>query len=208
MGFDAPRPRFGGPAHDRGCPRPMTGKAAARHRRAAKLAADLCPDLPDPGGHVHCLMTGYFDLGQVVCDVARRTAPRRLRVATLCWSKRNVTDFARLLADRAGDSLPITLLASGFFARQNKELADWSRRELAPLGVTMGFAESHAKVVCFDLGPGDALVFEGSANLRTNRNREQITIIRDRDTHDWHAGWIDELVTRGEDEDGRRPRRA
>ena len=49
-------------------------------------------------------------------------------------------------------------------------------------------------MVCFDLGPGDGLVFEGSANLRTNRNREQLTAIRDRPTHDWHAAWIDELV--------------
>ena len=51
-----------------------------------------------------------------------------------------------------------------------------------------------AIVVCFDLGPGDALAFEGSANLRTNRSREQLTAIRDRATHDWHAGWIDEMV--------------
>ena len=40
----------------------------------------------------------------------------------------------------------------------------------------------------------DGLVFEGSANLRTNKNREQLTAIRDRKLHDWHAAWIDELV--------------
>jgi hypothetical protein len=37
-------------------------------------------------------------------------------------------------------------------------------------------------------------VFEGSANLRTNNNTEQLTIIRDRAIHDWHAEWIDERV--------------
>jgi hypothetical protein len=47
------------------------------------------------------------------------------------------------------------------------------------------------------------LVFEGSANLRTNKNREQLAVIRDRRLHDWHAGWIDELVSAddGEEED-------
>lgn len=194
--FDGPRPAFGTrPGHDRATPAPLRGKAKARHRRAAKAAAELCPDLPAPGEHVHCLMTGYFDLAQVVIDVARRTSPRALRIATLCWNRRNVTDLQTLLRERKGDPLPLTMLASGFFARQNKEIAEWSRAELQPLGVRIGFAESHCKVVCFDLGPGDALVFEGSANLRTNRNREQLVIVRDRALHDWHAGWIDELVS-------------
>jgi hypothetical protein len=44
------------------------------------------------------------------------------------------------------------------------------------------------------LEKNDALVFEGSANLRTNKNREQLTVFRDRSLHDWHAAWIDELV--------------
>ena len=35
---------------------------------------------------------------------------------------------------------------------------------------------------------------KGSANLRTNSNREQLTVIRDRSLHDWHAVWIDELA--------------
>jgi hypothetical protein len=41
-------------------------------------------------------------------------------------------------------------------------------------------------------------VFEGSANLRTNKNREQLTAFRDRELHDWHAAWIDELVGAGD----------
>ena len=40
----------------------------------------------------------------------------------------------------------------------------------------------------------DGLVFEGSANLRANRNREQLAVIRDRPLHDFHAAWIDDLV--------------
>ena len=61
-------------------------------------------------------------------------------------------------------------------------------------GVKVAAARSHCKVVCFDLGTHDGLVFEGSANLRTNKNREQLAAFRDRALHDWHAAWIDELV--------------
>lgn len=195
-----PRPAFGRAAqHLPAAPAPLRGTAAARHRLTARAAADLCPDLPAPGEHVHCLMTGFYDLAQVVADVARRTTPRALRIATLCWNKRNVIDLAGLMEARAADPLPLTLLASGFFRRHNKELVEWTRGQFARFPARVAFAESHAKVVCFDLGPGDALVFEGSANLRTNRNREQLTIIRDRRTHDWHAGWIDGLVDRGQE---------
>jgi hypothetical protein len=56
-------------------------------------------------------------------------------------------------------------------------------------------------VVGFDLGPGDALVFEGSANLRTNKNREHLTAFRERALHDWHAAWIDELVSADDGDD-------
>ena len=199
MDFSAiPRPVFGRAAqHAQSVATPvLKGKAAARHRLAARQAADLCPDLPGPGEHCHCLMTGFFDLAQVVVDVARRVKPRALRIATLCWNKRNVVDLTGLLEERAGDPLPLTLLASDFFAKHNKDLIEWAREQFQPFsGVTLASARSHCKVVCYDIGPGDGLVFEGSANLRTNRNREQLTIIRDRATHDWHATWIDQLVT-------------
>ena len=204
MDFGAiPRPVFGRaaqhvqPTH----PQVMRGKAAARHRQAARQAADLCPDLPGIGEHCHCMMTGFYDLAQVVVDVARRVKPRALRIATLCWNKRNVMDLTGLLEERttASDPLPLALLASDFFHKHNKDLVEWAREQFQPYtGVRLASARSHCKVVCYDLGPGDGLVFEGSANLRTNRNREQLTIIRDRETHDWHATWIDRLVSDGE----------
>lgn len=172
---------------------PLTGKAAARRQRMVKAAAELCPVLPEPGEHVHCLMTGYFDLAQVLADVARRTSPRAVRIATLCWSKRNVPDLAAVMAAAGG--APLVLVVSDYFRAHNKELVNFTRDQLAPFGgVRIVPCRSHAKVTTFDLGPGDGLVFEGSANLRTNRNQEQLTIIRDRGVHDWHAAWIDRLA--------------
>jgi hypothetical protein len=40
-------------------------------------------------------------------------------------------------------------------------------------------------------------VFEGSANLRTNKNIEQFTCIHDHALHDFHAGWIDREAHNG-----------
>ncbi len=163
--------------------------------RQVREAAQLCPELPATGEHVHCLMLGFFDLCQVITDVCRRTRPRALRIATLCWNKRNVLDLAGMMADRTGDPLPLTLIVSDFFRTHNKELVRQTQDELGQFGpVKIVPTRSHAKVTAFDLGPGDGLVMEGSANLRTNRNTEQLTIIRDRAVHDWHAAWIDKLA--------------
>jgi hypothetical protein len=83
-----------------------------------------------------------------------------------------------------------------FFREHNKELHEHAVGELTQYpAVKVGAARSHCKVVCFALSDGDGLVFEGSANLRTNKNREQLTAVRDRAPHDWHAAWIDSLVS-------------
>jgi hypothetical protein len=47
-------------------------------------------------------------------------------------------------------------------------------------------------VTCLEFTDGLKLVFEGSANLRTNNNREQFCLVNSAELHDWHAAWIDE----------------
>jgi hypothetical protein len=188
------RPAFGTARQTIDQPARVNTKAQARYMRAAKTAAELLPDLPGPGESIHCLMLGTFDLCQVVTSVAKRLPEcQHLRIATLCYSKRNITELSSLLDTMKG--LPLTLLISVFHREHNKDLHEWAVEELNEYpSVKITAARSHCKVVCYDLGKNDGLVFEGSANLRTNKNREQLAVIRDRPLHDWHARWIDELV--------------
>lgn len=197
MDFAAiPRPAFGRAAAHLSAPAPhKAARDQLRRTRLAKQAADLLPDLPAPGEAVHCLMTGHFDLCQVITATVNRLSEcRHLRIATLCYNKRNAAELTGLVESRP--ALRLTVLVSAFFRSHNKDLHEWFAGQLADHPTAkLAAARSHCKVVCFDLGDGDGLVFEGSANLRTNGNREQLTVIRDRPLHDWHAGWIDEVVT-------------
>lgn len=191
-----PRPAFGQAAqHLPPHATPLKAKAEAKYRRAAKTAAELLPDLPERGEVVHALMTGSYDLAQVITAVVPRLpALRHLRIATLCYSKRNVVELCSLLDTHKG--MALTMLVSSFHREHNKELHEWAVGELTGFpGVKLAAARTHCKVVGFDIAPGDALVFEGSANLRSNRNREQLSVFRDRELHQWHASWIDELVS-------------
>ncbi|MCE9560423.1 MAG: hypothetical protein K8U57_00050 [Planctomycetes bacterium] len=196
-----PRPAFARaaqhlPAHAL----PYKAKAEAKYRRAAKTAAELLPDLPEKGECVHALMLGTFDLAQVITAVVPRLpALRHLRIASLCYSKRNIVELCGMLDTRKG--MALTLLVSAFHREHNRELHEWAVGELTAFpNVRVAAARTHCKVTLFDIADDDALVFEGSANLRTNKNREQLSVFRDRQLHDWHSSWIDELMSadRGE----------
>ena len=201
-----PRPAFGRAAQHQPATTPARTKAQARYQRAARTAAELLPELPAIGEAVHCLMLGTFDLMQVISATMQLVPScRHLRIATLCFSKRNAAELLGLLESRP--ELRLTLLVSAFFKGHNKELFEQFAEDLQEHAgrAKLAAARSHAKVVAFELGDDDdGLVFEGSANLRTNGNREQLTAIRDRQLHDWHAAWIDELMVsaqHGEEEE-------
>src|SRR6266545_995251 len=97
-----PRPAFGtAPQHLAAAPPRKTTKADRRYQRAAKTAAELLPELPRPGEAVHALMLGTFDLCQVITAAVNRLPNcRHLRIATLCYSKRNIAALCDLLEGR------------------------------------------------------------------------------------------------------------
>ena len=209
MLFDKPQAlRFttGFPGLPEGRPSPQSRreqarafKAALRRRAQLRSAAEVLPRLPGPGESLHCLLTGTFDFMLVLACVirSRPAACDVLRVTTLAFSRRNTQELARLLDERLVGRL--VLLTSDFMAKSNAAIYQGAVEELAKArGQTVASARCHAKVACLSFSDGLRLVFEGSANLRTNRNREQLTVTRDRALHDWHAAWIDELAGRGD----------
>ena len=54
---------------------------------------------------------------------------------------------------------------------------------------TVGSARCHAKVVTLAFADGLRLTFEGSANLRTNRNMENLCVVNDPGLHDWQGAY-------------------
>jgi hypothetical protein len=204
MQFNAPRPAFGSappvtfgqrPAGD-GLPAPHVDRGAARRTAQLAEAADALAVLPGPGETVHALMTGRYDLMHLlVCLIDRLGPVDAMRVATLSYNARNLAEMVRLLD--TGAVRRLTLLCSQFFAEHNTELWDETLEEFRDRGQRAAAARSHAKVVTFAFASGRRLTLEGSANLRSNGNREQLLLADGAGLHDWHA-WIDEQVTRHE----------
>jgi hypothetical protein len=89
----------------------------------------------------------------------------------------------------------LTLLCADFMAKASAKVYQGAIKELVEQrGQIVGSARCHAKVVTLAFTDGLRLTFEGSANLRTNRNMENLCVVNDPGLHDWHAAWIDQKV--------------
>jgi hypothetical protein len=174
-------------------PTPTTSRSANRRAAALREAADILTLIPAPGESLHALMTGRYDLTdllEVLLD--RLGALDHLRIATLSFNRRNT----KLLADwtGAGRVRKLTLLCSLFFVEHNPETVEELRQTLPD--ALFAASRNHCKVCCLSFADGRKLALEGSANLRTNSNREQFALIHDAGLHDWHGAWIDAEVAK------------
>ncbi|MFO0879976.1 MAG: hypothetical protein U0840_21740 [Gemmataceae bacterium] len=174
--------------------RVATFRAALRRTVQLRDAADLLPHLPGVGESLHALMLGNFDFMLVLSAILRQQPEpcRHLRIATLAFSMKNVQELARLFDE--GIVERITLLSADYMDRMNNDIFQTALAELREnRGQTVATARTHAKVSLLEY-PAAAYVLEGSANLRTNKNLEQVTLINDQGVHQWHAAWIGEKV--------------
>jgi hypothetical protein len=173
-------------------PRPLSVKDTVRRVAMLKEASQVLDHLPEPGEAVHFLLTGRYDL-MVLPAVIREQRPvpcEVLRIGTLSLKKRNVYELCRLLD--AGKVARLSLLVSAFSRDHNADVCQAVLNELAARGPHHRFAaaRSHCKVVTMQFSDGEKLVWEGSANLRSNSSAEQAVLINHPGLHDFHATWL------------------
>jgi hypothetical protein len=201
-----PRPAFvappGKPKAD--VPTPLRGRALRRRMKMFKEATELLPFLPTAEGEAtHAIMSGRYDLMVLLAAVLEfyGVTCQSLRCATLSWNARNIGELVELL--RSGRVQVLTLMSSAFHKAHREADYAAARTEAArfPGRWRMAATRSHAKIITAAFDDGRKLVFEGSANLRTNSNAEQLAIVQDAALHNWFAEWIDRMVSEHEHEE-------
>ena len=199
MKFAAPKPLFGRRPSQDTFPSPIIGKAKARRTAQLAEAADVLAVLPGEGETLHAMMTGRYDLMHAIVALIGSVGPcQEVRIATLSYNEKNLADMIILLDGGAVGKM--TLLCSAFFRDHNRDLWTETLDAFRSRGQRAAAARSHCKIVTLACADGRRFALEGSANLRTNSNREQFTLTQDATVHDWHAAWIDALVSRHEGE--------
>jgi hypothetical protein len=171
------------------------GRRVAVEALQRKNAVRDIETLPAPGESLHIICKGNFPLWSIVPAILTLTAPaviERLSIATLGFSTSNAADLLALFD--AGKIVAVDIVASVYFERQNPAEFRMMAEGLAARGQRLVALRSHAKVIAMKLSDGTALAVESSANLRSCRNIEQITIIHDLDLFYFHAGWVAQVI--------------
>lgn len=176
-----------------------TYKAGAKAKRAGirqfikpENALTVVRRLPGPGETTHCILRGDFVLADLLPYLLDGYHCPHLRIATLGMSEENAKLLARL--HEQGKVGRITLVLSHYFEQVNKATVYFEVRRILEGLASFVVMRSHAKVIAMERqGPAgsDWLTIEGSANLRSSDNLEQMTIFNDEEVHAHHAEWID-----------------
>ncbi len=158
-----------------------------------KVAAQLLQRLPSARESMHLVIGGKFalaDLIPAVLSIADPVKISALHIATLGFSKKNIEMLCRLVDAAQIGSL--NLLCSHYFKNTSKNIYDLARDELAKRKPKASFLSlrTHAKLLAIKLRDGRTIVVESSANLRSNKNIEQLSIFGDPELYRFHTGWI------------------
>ena len=162
-------------------------KALVKPENAAELVRQIA-DLEE-GDRLHAVLAGDFVLCHALTQLAERMKPQTMTLATLSLSKANVDALAASLD--AGHIGRINFLISEYFAATNKAIMAHMEQAAKTRRWRIGTKRSHAKIATLSAGH---IVIESSGNLRSSQSVEQLSAFSDRQLHDFHAGWIAELL--------------
>ena len=152
-------------------------------------AAAVLPYLPEPDGRTHCALRGDF----VLCDlipaiIGQYGACADLLIATLGMSAANADTLGTLVA--RGLIGQLTIVCSHYFREVDKTTTFREVTARLKGKATLIVTRSHAKIICLPTASGDHFVLEGSANLRSSDNTEQLTIFNEAALDAFHREWL------------------
>jgi len=180
-----------------GVPKPMARAVSNRHLAAIREASEVLAVLPSQGESLHAIMTGRYDLTDLLDAMFGKLGRvAEMRIATLSFNQNNVRQIGGWIGGKTPLVGRVTVLCSLFFQDHNPETYEALRQSLRK-GDRLAATRNHCKVVTLRFESGERMAMEGSANLRTNGNREQFALYNDAVLHDWHAAWIDDQVGHG-----------
>jgi len=176
-------------------------------RRVTAAAECIGGLLPGADQAIHAVISGRFalaDLIPAVLELAKPATIAELRITTLGFSKPNIAMLCQLLDGGSIDRL--TLVCSHYFKATSGAIHEYATEELSRRPHCRFLSiRNHAKLLLMRLTDGRMLTVESSANLRSCKNIETLTVIGSPAVHQFHARWIDELVAKAERTEHARP---
>ncbi len=168
------------------------GTHSVKDARKAQHARQVIDRLPAPDEMLHIIMSGMADGWDYVARVVELIGRLdTLTLATLGYNRRSMDALLALID--GGVIGTATMLASVYFQAHEAELWGWLCAEFRSRNCRILASRNHCKLALFAAADGRRYAIESSANLRSCRMAEQMTLTRDDGLFDFHAAWIDEM---------------
>lgn len=150
--------------------------------------------LPKLNESLHTIISATYSMWEIIpALLAHRRSPLLdLTITTLSYGKKNAEELLELIDARRVRRC--TLVVSHFFKAQNQGLYDSLVPELLKRrGHRVLACRNHSKLLLCRFADGTHYVCEGSANLRSNSNLEQLTLTNCPRLYRFHRRWVDAL---------------
>ena len=163
---------------------------------SASHAVDLAERMLGSGpGQMHAILAGTFIFGDFIQAVVDQIGPAYVRISTLSYSADNVDSLWTLFRDEKISHLDF-MTSDMFYAHYRQTLWKMLVTSLPRDKCRYAVAGMHAKV-CVIEGQGKTVVVEGSANLRSCQNVEQVLLsVDDPEAVRFHSKWMDLILGR------------
>lgn len=163
--------------------------------RQVQTASEAMKRLPGPNEAIHLAISGRFALWHMVPAVLELSGQviDELTIATLGFSKKNVEHLCEMVD--AGTVKYARLLASHYFKGTSSEIYEFAISNFESRKDRVAFlsVRTHAKLLLMKLADGRTVTVESSANLRSCKNIEQMTLVGSPCLFEFHRRWIVDL---------------
>ncbi len=174
--------------------RKTTRRTAERLAQVDKAATEI-GTLPDIDETIHMIMHGSYHGWSTVGGVLKLASPATIAtliVATLGFNAANASELLDMLDDgRVGC---VRFVCSCYFQKSCPREFEVLRAGLESRGQQLAALRTHAKIIGCALTDGRQFVVETSANLRSCRNIEQLTLTQSASLFAFHDYWITRAI--------------
>lgn len=174
----------------------IQAKRAMLRIEREQQARDVLKGLPAAGHQVHIVSAAKFDFWTwcpVMIDWLGKTD--HFYCSTWTLSRNNARELFGLVDEGKIPAASCVILTGTYFKRRESSVYSYLVEGLRNRGGRYRAFSNHAKVLLIANARRRAwLTIEGSANLTSNPRLEQYVITNDRRLHDFHRGWMDEVL--------------
>ena len=169
--------------------RPRTVK----YEYAAQLAKDIGRLEEDE--HIFSIISGNFIAGDFIEAwlIENDFIAKEIIIANYSISQENIDSFINIFETDRVERIGL-IVSDYFFSHERKNLIEYCVTELADWNFYIAAAGIHTKITLIKTVCGQHIVIGGSANLRSSRSVEQLTIDNSKVLYDFNREWMSKLL--------------